>query len=96
MVATKVNACSVSSCAYNESNACHALAITVGEPSPTTCATFTPKLDGKQAGSRMTIADVGACKAASCTHNKNLTCTAAEISVGMSAGSVTCLTYEKA
>ncbi len=95
MMTTKVETCSVASCAYNEGRSCHALAITVGEPSPTTCATYTPKSDGKQGGSRITIANVGACKAASCAHNKNLVCTAAEISVGMSAGAVSCLSYQK-
>ncbi len=96
MVATKVNACSVATCAYNANDTCHALAITVGEPSPTNCATFTPRQGNQSAGSRMTVANVGACKAASCKHNKMLECTKAEINIGMTGSSVTCLSYEKA
>ncbi|MEQ8822539.1 MAG: DUF1540 domain-containing protein [Sumerlaeia bacterium] len=91
--ATKVNTCQVTDCAFNEGSACHALAITIDDPSPATCGTYTPASTSGHGGTQATVANVGACKAASCQHNKDLMCTAGEVQVGMQAGKVSCLTY---
>lgn len=93
---SKVNSCSVADCVYNDSNSCHAMAITVEKPSAATCGTYTPRAQAKdsQAASAQ-VANVGACKAADCTHNKDLSCTAASVSVGFEGNQVRCLTYNK-
>ena len=93
-VATKVNACTVTDCAYNANESCHALAITIDNPSPATCATYTPKAEGKRGGAEMTVANIGACKAANCVHNEALTCQAGEVKIGMQDGKVSCLTFK--
>ena len=36
-----ITKCTVNNCAYNQEDKCHALAITIGEPSQAQCGTFT-------------------------------------------------------
>jgi hypothetical protein len=93
-VATVVNQCAATECAYNDNRSCRALAITIGEPSAHTCATYAPKQ--AKGGRQMTIANVGACKASTCVNNSNLTCTAAQVTMGLEGGQVRCLTFKTA
>jgi hypothetical protein len=76
-----VKDCAVQECAYNAENACHALAITIGEGGDPICHTFVCStlhggVDGGSAG-------VGACKVSGCRHNAGLECMAGGIRVGM-------------
>lgn len=86
-----VSACSVTECAYNTEQHCHARAITVGDSVHPGCDTF---LDSA-AHAKMTQrnAGVGACKATACQFNDDYECTADQISVGHASASVCCLTY---
>lgn len=92
MTATIVNQCAATDCAYNDNQACRALAITVGEPSAQTCATYEPKQ--KKVSTQVTVANVGACKASNCVHNSNLSCQAAEVKIGVDGGQVRCMTFQ--
>lgn len=87
-----VNKCAATDCAFNDNQTCRALAITVGEPSAHSCATYEPRQP--KGGHRMTVANVGACKASNCVNNENLTCKAAQVMVGLEGGQVRCLTFE--
>lgn len=93
MTATIVNTCAATECAYNSERKCRALAITVGEPSAATCATYTPR--EVKGGTQMTVANVGACKASDCKHNRDLVCTAASVTIGIRDGKVSCESYAK-
>lgn len=95
MSVTTVNSCKVSSCVFNSDEACHALAITIDDPSPTTCGTYKARVGDDVAGATAQVANVGACKAASCKHNKNLLCTAGQVTVGMKGDTISCLSYEE-
>ncbi len=94
-VATTVNSCTVADCVYNSGNTCHALAITVEEPSPATCGTYKARSGGESGGLETQVANVGACKASSCAHNSNLMCTAPQVRIALSDGEISCLTYKK-
>ncbi|MHC5053768.1 MAG: DUF1540 domain-containing protein [Planctomycetota bacterium] len=75
---SKVIDCSMADCAYNTSNQCHAMAITVGSECPM-CDTY---VEGEQKGGLDDAAGgVGACKMASCKANVDLECTADGIHV---------------
>lgn len=88
----EVMKCSVDQCAYNASNACHAMAITVGEPDgEPACDTFFEA--DKHGGVQDATAGVGACKQSECTYNKDYECSAANITVGMKGGKADCLTF---
>ena len=88
----KVKDCSVSGCAYNTSDSCHAMAITVGaSPDNPLCDTFF--LADRHGGVMDLTAGVGACKSFNCVHNKDYECTAETVHVGMKAGHPDCLTF---
>lgn len=89
----KVNKCDVLECAYNRSNSCHALAITVGdiEDEVPRCDTFCRS--SIRGGEATSVASVGACKVDLCKFNKLLECTAPGISVGYRGSDVDCLTF---
>jgi len=93
--ATKVNACNVSDCVYNSNSSCHALAITIDDPTPATCSTYKKAENGESGGAEAQIANIGACKAAGCMHNENLMCTAGEVTIGVKDGKVSCLSYQE-
>lgn len=87
-----VSTCSVAGCSFNH-DGCHAPAVTIDGDEG--CATFIP-LDRK-GGLDKVIAGVGACQAADCRFNKDLTCSAPAIRVGaQGSGAADCLTYEAA
>ncbi len=89
----KVLDCTVTNCAYNTKEACHAMAITIGEaPQNPACDTF---FEASQHGGVPDItAGVGACKVSSCRHNSDYECEAANIQVGMKEGTPDCLTFK--
>ncbi len=91
-----VQNCSVSECAYNAGNGCHAKAITIGDNSNPACDTYfcasTPSA-GEHTGNPGPAAGVGACKVDGCRHNKDYECMAEAISVGHRVDHVNCLTY---
>ncbi|MDP9643484.1 hypothetical protein J2S53_003429 [Actinopolyspora lacussalsi] len=89
-----VNECDATDCAYNQHQACHALAITVGEPANPRCDTFTTATS--PAGDPGAVGHVGACKMSDCGHNVNLECQAPGITVGYQENIVDCLTYAPA
>lgn len=87
-----VNQCTAESCAFNHDQNCHALAITIGEPSHATCDTFvTSSVEG---GDPAATGHVGACKMNDCRYNDHLECRAPGISVGYDHDLVDCLTYQ--
>lgn len=83
--------CSVSECAYNAGNSCHARAITVGDGVHPGCDTFLDATPHSRATDRN--AGVGACKVSACRHNDDYECMAESIAVGHASQSVRCLTY---
>ncbi|MGY1454824.1 DUF1540 domain-containing protein [Streptomyces sp. SS8] len=86
-----VTECAVEPCAYNREHACHALAITVGDPQQAQCDTFFTA--PRKGGSPEAAAHVGACKMSDCRHNTDFECQATGISVGAMHGTADCLTY---
>jgi len=90
----KVLKCSVSDCAYNAKKACHAMAITVGEPQgDPACDTFFTS--DRHGGVMDMTAGVGACKTSDCKFNEDFECMASNIKVGMKKGQPDCLTFKK-
>lgn len=89
----QVKSCSVDNCAYNTKHACHAMAITIGEPGgdPACDTFFTAERHG---GVMDMMAGVGACKTDECSFNKDYECTASNIQVGMKHNQPDCLTYQ--
>jgi hypothetical protein len=89
-----VSECSVTECAYNTSNCCHARAITVGDSVHPGCDTFLG-LSGSASHARekQRTAGVGACKMSSCQYNDDYECMADTIMIGNPGGQVNCLTY---
>lgn len=86
-----VSACSITDCAYNTDERCHAKAITIGDGDTPHCDTLfcgSPSVKSvrQQAG-------IGACKVSSCSYNDDLECSANSITVGLADDSVKCLTY---
>lgn len=89
----KVTDCTVSGCAYNNSKACHAMAITIGgNPDQPICDTFFQS--STHGGVKDLTAGVGACKTADCNFNKEYECIAPAIHVGMRNGEPDCLTFK--
>ncbi|MCM1129774.1 MAG: DUF1540 domain-containing protein [Alistipes senegalensis] len=89
-----VKNCSVTRCAYNNENRCHAKAITVGDGQCPGCDTFLdmpdPSSHAHQPGCR---AGVGACKVSSCKFNTDYACMANNISVAIPGNRALCATY---
>jgi hypothetical protein len=86
--------CTAESCAYNQDQTCHALAITIGDPQHAQCDTFySAPMTG---GDPSAVGHVGACKMSECQYNVNLECQAPEIQVGTPENIVECLTYQPA
>ena len=88
----RIDKCDASECSYNQDNACHAMAITVGEASEPHCDTFV-SLETK-GGVPDEIGHVGACKSQECQFNQSLECTAEKISVSHKGSDVECMTYK--
>lgn len=87
----KVRECSVSECAYNKDQKCHAIAITVGDSVHPECDTFCPS--SIKGGDMGCLAGVGACKVSVCMHNSNLECQAQDVCIGKRGNEIDCLTY---
>lgn len=85
-----VTACTIGDCAYNIGNACHALAITIGEGKHPLCDTFFNSL---MRGGANETAGVGACKVTACRHNREFECSAPDIRVGGANYHGSCLTF---
>ncbi|RLP07060.1 DUF1540 domain-containing protein [Propionibacterium australiense] len=84
-----VKSCAATACAFNNGG-CTAFAVTVG--SKPVCQTLTV-LDAR-AGLAAANSQVGACQCIECVHNKDLMCTAQEVSFGPETAN--CLSYEVA
>lgn len=87
-----VKSCGVSECAYNNSNGCHARAITVGDGRWPLCDTFLSATRHVKQGQP---AGVGACKVTSCRFNHDYECQAETIIVGHIRDTAECRTYER-
>ncbi|GAB3814161.1 hypothetical protein GCM10028820_09660 [Tessaracoccus terricola] len=88
---TPVKSCAATTCAYNQ-DGCAAGAITVaGSANAARCDTFLA-LDAR-GGLPVAAGTVGACQRLECVHNKDLMCTATDITVTDTA---VCTTYEVA
>ncbi|GAA3367945.1 hypothetical protein GCM10020367_64570 [Streptomyces sannanensis] len=85
-----INECAVESCSYNVGTACHALAITVGDPPHAPCDTFF--VTSSKGGDPAAVGQVRACKMTGCRHNTRLECQAPGISVGSGQEDAHCLT----
>ncbi len=90
IVMPEVKECTVTECAYNRGNSCHALAITVGGGTDHNCDTMFCRSSHV---SRRDPAGVGACKAPDCIYNEDLECTASSIEVGMHVNMAECKTF---
>jgi hypothetical protein len=86
-----VRFCNVHECAYNDHDACHALAITVEEPAPLCNTYFKREIKG---GFEEFNGSVGACKNDQCLHNSLLECTATSIQVSKHNQIPACDTFE--
>lgn len=86
-----VDECSVTECAYNVNNDCHAKAITVGNGVHPACDTFFD--GGGHTRATQRIAGIGACKVSHCTYNEDLECMADHIQVAKSPD-VRCMTFQ--
>jgi len=82
--------CSVTECAYNDSEKCHAGAITVDGPEPL-CDTYFKS--PRKGGINGTSGTVGACKNAICVHNDAYECTAQGIKVSLHVAKAECDTF---
>ncbi|MCE5327584.1 MAG: DUF1540 domain-containing protein [Planctomycetaceae bacterium] len=89
----RVIQCDATDCSFNRERQCHALAVTIGDGDNPQCDTYCH--GANKGGDPASIAGVGACKVASCLHNRYLECWAPNINVGMRGGDVDCLTYSK-
>ncbi|MHC4926454.1 MAG: DUF1540 domain-containing protein [Planctomycetota bacterium] len=87
-----VTKCDVSGCSYNSDSLCHALAITIGDESNPMCDTFCEA--SMKGGDQSSMAGVGACKVACCSHNTSLECDCSEIHVGHKGQEADCLNFE--
>lgn len=87
-----VNMCTAEDCAYNLSQTCHALAITIGDARHAHCDTYVGA--SVQGGDRSAVGHVGACKMSDCVHNAGLECQAPGITVGFQGSSADCLSYQ--
>ena len=85
-----VEACEVTSCAYNVDQLCRARAITVGHGIHAACDTFFVAQPHTRSDQH---AGVGACKVAACRHNHDYECAAAAIRVGLHQDHADCLTF---
>lgn len=85
-----VSTCAATACAFNDSQSCTAVAITVGGVAGTASCTTFAELDVR-AGLNDGHGQVGACHRVDCVHNSNLLCSASGIEV---ADSAACTTYE--
>lgn len=83
--------CSVTECAYNVGQNCHARAITVGDGVNPGCDTYFRNTVHSQEQDR--IAGVGACKVHGCHYNRDLECFADHIQVKHVGPQVNCATY---
>ncbi len=92
MKMSKVKECSVKDCAYNSESDCHAMSITIGEPtSEAKCDTYFHSDD--HGGIEDATAGVGACKTSDCKYNEKFECAAPEINVGYKGSQPDCLTF---
>jgi len=83
--------CEVGDCVYNQNQACHARAITIGDMVNPQCDTFLKT--SVRARAIQQVAGVGACKVVGCSHNHDFECIAANIHVGFAGDRVDCLTF---
>ncbi len=89
-----VETCTISDCAYNKDDKCHARAITIGDGIHPGCDTsFLGSPSHTRANS---LAGVGACKVSGCSYNNDLECSADSITVSMKNDSIQCMTYQEA
>lgn len=101
----KVKQCEMTECGFNDDRKCHAAAIQVGDQvgvavaerqgvalQDPKCDTFT-RHPGGHFGAGDLLAQVGACKADTCTFNDHLRCTAEGITVGHHESHADCQTY---
>lgn len=87
-----VEACEVTSCAYNVEESCRARAITVGHGIHAACDTFfiaSPHASAQQQ------AGVGACKVSACRYNADYECAAPAIRVGLHENHADCTTFAR-
>lgn len=88
----KILECTVSSCAYNTENKCHAIAITVGDGKCPMCDTGI--ISSLKGGIADLIGGVGACKEINCQFNKSLECNAKSIRVTLHSNHADCSTFK--
>jgi hypothetical protein len=88
-----VSECVISECAYNSNNACHAIAITIGDGNRPMCDTY---FKSKTRGGIKDTAGVGACKVSTCSHNMDFECCATNIRIGNENNQGKCQTFTMA
>lgn len=90
---SKISACDLTSCSYNQGKQCHAMAITVGGPEACACCDTFVHASHKGGVADMT-GGVGACKVESCSFNNLLECSAPAINVGHHQNHADCKTFQ--
>jgi len=86
-----VSQCTISECAYNVNNNCHARAITIGDGLHAGCDTYFNNPGHTKDMTR--IAGIGACKSVQCKFNEDFECMTDSITVGRAGQEVNCLTF---
>lgn len=84
--------CNVYECAYNDRDACHAMAITVDNSPEPMCDTFFRR--DVKGGVQEFNGSVGACKNDRCMHNTSFECTANGIHVSKHQETPACDTFK--
>ncbi|MBL1275257.1 MAG: DUF1540 domain-containing protein [Ectothiorhodospiraceae bacterium] len=87
-----VSTCTITDCAYNVNEHCHARAITIGDGANPGCDTYLTASHHSRNSTR--VAGVGACKVVSCRYNDDFECMSNHISVAMKAGEINCITFK--
>lgn len=89
----QVARCQVRECSYNQSGACHALAITIGDTNHPKCDTFC--VSSQKGGDPSATARVGACKTTICLYNEMMECQAPAITVDVKGDEPDCVTFRE-
>lgn len=88
-----VTKCNARDCSYNMNDACHALAVTIGDGTHPRCDTYVHM--ALHGGDAAAVAKVGACKVAACKFNQSLECSAPTIAINTHGKCPDCSTFEQ-
>ncbi|MBI2958503.1 MAG: DUF1540 domain-containing protein [Chloroflexi bacterium] len=87
---TRISACSMAQCTYNQDNRCHTHGIMVGPHAE--CSTYT--YCNPKAGRAEVKGGIGACLADECKFNESLECCAPDVDVHDHSAHADCRTFQ--